>query len=155
MEIESKIVVQLKSVDFDEDFYESEPFPIPYFDNRKIKICFVESKHEPYIVGAYKSLEAFLKLGNQDRLKDAEMVKHYYDETLKLGYTKPLDIKASEDIWNFVHPSEIIIQWDEYGDFYIIVSAGCDWEEEHGLQLVFPSGQKMTRASGHDGHYED
>ena len=155
MEIESKIVGQLKSVDFDEDFYESEPFPIPYFDNRKIKICFVESRHEPYLVGADNAIQTFLKLNNEDRFKDSQMVKNYYDQTLKFGYTQPLSIKDNEDIWNFVHPSEIIISWDEKGDFYVVVSAGCDWEEEHGLQLVFPSGQKLTRASGHDGHYED
>jgi hypothetical protein len=155
MEIESKIVGRLKSVDYDEDFYESEPFPIPYFDNRKIKICFVESNHEPYLLGADNVIQAFLKLNNQDRLNDSHMVKNYYDQTLKFGYTKPLEIANDKDIWNFVHPSEILIQWDEKGDFYVVVSASCDWEEEHGLQLVFPSGQKLTRASGHDGHYED
>lgn len=155
MDIESKIVGHLNSVDWDPDFFESEPFPIPYFDNRKIKICFVEPKHEPYLRGADNVLQTFLKLSNHDRHKDSQIVKHYYDETLKFGYTNPLDIKTTEDIWNFVHPSEIVIHWDEKGDFYLLVSCGCDWEEEHGLQLVFPAGKKMTRASGHDGHYSD
>lgn len=28
----------------------------------------------------------------------------------------------------------------------------CDWEEEHGLQLVFRQGKKLTRISDQDGH---
>jgi len=35
MEIESKIVGRLTPSEFDADFYESEPFKIPYFDNIK------------------------------------------------------------------------------------------------------------------------
>lgn len=31
-------------------------------------------------------------------------------------------------------------------------TCGCEWEEEHGLQLVFKEGKKLTRISGYDGH---
>ncbi|MEP4534756.1 MAG: hypothetical protein ABJ004_16815 [Cyclobacteriaceae bacterium] len=36
-----------------------------------------------------------------------------------------------------------------------INSTEFDWGEEHGLQLIFKNGERLTRASGHDGHYED
>lgn len=153
--MESRIVGQLKPVDYDTDFFESGPFPIPYFDDKKLKVGFVEAKHEPYLLEADNVLQNFLKLHKEDRIGDSQLVLHYYSETLKYGSTKPLDINIPADIWNFVYPSEIIVQWDENEDFYLCVSCGCEWEEEHGLQLVFKDGKKLIRASGHDGGFTD
>ncbi len=153
--MESKIVGQLKPNEYDTDFFESEPCEIPFFDNRKLKIGFVEAEHQPYLDGADIVLKNFLKLNSTDKIRNSEIVHHYYAETLKNGYTKPLNVSTSKDIWNFVTPTEIIIHWDENGDYYLCVSCECEWEEEHGLQLVFKDGQTLTRASGHDGHFTD
>ena len=153
--MESKVVGQLKPLGYDTDFFESDPYAIPYLDNKKLKIGFVEAKHAPYLAEADKVLENFLNLNVEERIKDSQLVFNYYDETLKFGYTEQLDIKTVDEIWNFVYPSEIIINWDEKGDFYLCVSCGCEWEEEHGLQLVFKDGLTLTRAHGHDGYYID
>jgi hypothetical protein len=151
----SKIVGQLNPTDYDPSFFYSQPFPIPYFDNKKLKVGFVEAEHQPYLDGADKTLENFVRLSSIDRTENSDIVHHYYSEALKYGYTKPLDIKTTNDIWNFVTPTEIIIHLDETGDFYLCISCECEWEEEHGLQLVFAKGQTLTRASGHDGHFTD
>jgi hypothetical protein len=66
-----------------------------------------------------------------------------------------LQVNDIADIWNFVYPTEIIVHWNENADFYLCVSCGCEWEEEHGLQLVFKDGKQLTRASGHDGGFTD
>lgn len=153
--MESKIVGQLKPLEYDLDFYESEPFPILYFNNQKLKIGFVEAKHQLYLFEADKVLENFLKLDSRDKIENSQLVFNYYDETLKWGYTKLLDIKTVDEVWNFVYPSEIIIDWDEKGDFYLCVCCECEWEQEHGLQLVFKDGITLTRASGNDGYYTD
>jgi len=60
--MESKIVGQLKQNEYDPDFYISEPFEIPYFDKMKLKIGFIEAEHQPYLEGADKVLQNFLKL---------------------------------------------------------------------------------------------
>ncbi|WP_291147865.1 DUF6985 domain-containing protein [Flavobacterium sp. UBA7680] len=151
----SKIVGQLKSLDYDSDFFISEPYLIPYFNDKKLKIGFVDAMHEPYLTEADKVLENFLKLNNEGRIKDSQLVFNYYKETLHLGYTKSLDIEVTEQVWDFVHPSEIIIDWDENGDFYLCISCECEWEDEHGLYLVFKDGLKLTRANGHDGGFTD
>ncbi len=153
--MESRIVGQIRPVEYDLDFFESDPYPISYFDNKKIKIGFIEAKHEPYLIAADNVLQNFLILDNQDKIKDSKLVFDYYSETLKYGYTSPLNIIDVADVWNFVYPSEVIVHWDENADFYLCVSCGCEWEEEHGLQLVFKDGKKLTRASGHDGSFTD
>ena len=153
--ITSKIVGQLTHIDYDPNFFYSHPFPFRYFDNKELKIGFVEAEHQPYLDGADKTLENFVSLSSLDKAKHSDIVHHYYSEILKFGYTKPLDIKMTKDIWNFVTPTEIIIHWDEDGEFYLCVSCECDWEEEHGMQLVFKDGLTLTRASVRDGHFKD
>lgn len=153
--MESKIVGQLKPNMHDPDFFESEPIEIPFFDNQKMIIGYVEAEYQPYLEGADKVIQNFLNLNSSDRVKNSNIVYHYYSETLKYGYTKPLNLSSNEDIWNFVTPVEIIIHWDENGDYYLCVDCGCEWEKEHGLQLVFKNGQTLTRASGNDGHFTD
>lgn len=58
------------------------------------------------------------RLTAANRIQDSERVYQYFHETLKHGYTKPLDIKTSSAIWNDVTPKSIIIDWDEDGEFY-------------------------------------
>jgi hypothetical protein len=151
----SKVVGQISPTDYDPDLFESKPYPFPYFDNKEIKVGFVEAKHQPYLDGADKTLDNFIRLNSIDRTENSDVVHRYYSASLEYGYTKPLDIQTPKDVWKFVTPTEIIIHWDEDGGFYLCVSCECEWEEEHGLQLVFKDGQTLTRASGHDGHFTD
>lgn len=148
--MESRIVGKLKPMVYDPDFFESEPYSIPYFKNQKLKIGFVEAKHLEYLIKADEVLQNYLKLNEEHKSKDSDLVFNYYQESLKLGYTNALDINAIDEVWNFVYPSEIIVDWDEKGDFYLNVSCECEWEKEHGLQLVFKDGLKLIRAGGHE-----
>lgn len=151
----SRIAGELKPLEYDEDMFESEPIEIAYFDNNKLKVGFVEPKYEPYLKEADEVLERFLKLSPSARLENSKLVHNYYSETLKHGYCKNLELNSISDIWNYVTPNEILIDWEDHGKFYLQVSCGCAWEEEHGLQLIFKNGERLTRASGHDGHYDD
>lgn len=115
----------------------------------------MEARQESYLKEADQVLEQFLKMDTKSKLNDSEPVYEYYLQTLKHGYCEDLKLSSITDIWNFVSPNEIIIDWEDEGKYYLCVSCGCAWEEEHGLQLVFKNGKNLTRASGHDGHYED
>lgn len=153
--MDSRIVGQLSPVDYDDDIFESEPYPIPYFDDKKLKISFWDARSQEYLDKADNVLQNFLSLTSNDRLLGASLVFNYYQEVLMFDLTRPLDLESEIDIWLFVYPNEITIDEDKNGIFYLCVSCGCEWEEEHGLQLVFKAGLKLTRASGHDGGFED
>lgn len=147
--MKSKILGQLTQNEYDTDMFESKPVKIPYFDFKEIVVAFFEPTHPPQLIASDKVIDNFLHLNSKNKEKDAHLVYKYYKTTLELGYTKTLKIKEVKDIWNFVIPSEIIIDSDENGDFYLYVSCGCEWEEEHGLQLVFKNGQTLIKAEGH------
>jgi hypothetical protein len=153
--MDSKIAGQLKPDQHGSGLYESEPLEIPYFNNKKLAIGFAEAEHKEYMDMADIILQNFLELNSRNKIIDSAMVHEYYAQTLKHGDIKPLKITSIEDIWDFVEPEEIIIQCDENANFYLCVSCSCEWEQEHGLQLVFKNGQTLTRASGHDGHFTD
>jgi hypothetical protein len=73
-----------------------------------------------------------------------------YDEA-----DEPLrQINNKNEIWEFIQPTEIYIsrRHRRDNDIYLQVSCECDWEQEHGLQLVFRQGKKLTRISDQDGH---
>lgn len=146
----STILGTIQANEFDPDICWSEPVAIPYFDGLKIRVGIAEAGHQPSLESADAALENFLKLTSDDRKSDSEMVHQYYAACLKFGITEPLDIVEKHDIWNFVRPSEIIVDSLMNEGFFVTISCRCAWEEEHGLQLEFKHGRELVRASGHE-----
>jgi hypothetical protein len=132
----------------------SKPFEIPYFDNLKLQILFIEAEEKAYLDAGDAALQHFMQLTSKNRMEHSALLYPYYEAVLSYEYIQPFDLKSREDIWNFVHPSEIKVDCYE-NVWYVCISCECDWEEEHGLQLVFTNGEKLTRVGGHDGYYTD
>lgn len=160
-EISSKVLGQLKQ-DYFPDWWKSEPIEIPFFDNQKLTITFMDFEPEEdkaFIEEADKALTYFLQLSSNDRNTISEPVYRNCidfldaidddeeDESLR-------EINNINEIWNFVSPIEIFVSRRHRRDMdiYIQIACECDWEQEHGLQLVFRQGKKLTRVSGQDGH---
>ncbi len=135
-------------------WYESEPVVIPYLD-QKLKITFTKGNDSTFMAGAEVVLKRFLQLTTQNQNKDSEKIESYYQACVKELGIAPLTIKESKDVWKFITPTDLFIEQNINGKFYVTISCKCEWEKTHGLQLVFREGKKMTRASGHDGQLED
>jgi hypothetical protein len=63
----------------------------------------------------------------------------------------------STDVWNQVHfGSEIYVSRRARGDdedgIYLSLECNCDWEVEHGLQIVLRDGLEITKIGPFDGH---
>ena len=160
--ISSKIIGILFQNDQFDDWWESEPIEIRFFDNKKLKITFMDLVPEgdqSFIREADKALKSFLKKNTNDRLELSELAYQNCMEFLNaVDYDeadKPLwDIKDKNEIWNFIYPHDIFVTRRHRRDegIYIILTCECEWEQEHGLQLVFKQGKKLTRISYQDGH---
>jgi hypothetical protein len=62
-----------------------------------------------------------------------------------------------EDVWKHVQfGDEIYVSRRSDGDpedgIYLSLECNCDWEVEHGLQLVFREGRAVTKVGSFDGH---
>jgi len=66
-----------------------------------------------------------------------------------------LHVDDPRDLWNHVRfGNEVYIERRHHGDrkLYATIECGCDWEEEHGLQIVFREGLAVTKLGPYDGH---
>lgn len=183
--IKSDIIGELEQNENFSDFWKSSPIDIPFLNNQKLNIYYyhfnpVEDKN--FILEADKALNNFLNLRIQDRNSISELVyknctdffeitgfdqevvemfrqikepEAWHLNNIKLG--KLLHLKDLNEVWDFVRPSEIYVQRREYEDkdIYIKITCQCDWEDEHGLQLVFRQGKKLTRVSANDDDLTD
>jgi hypothetical protein len=141
-----------------EEWLYSEEIAVPFFDNQKLAVIFMNNERN-FVNESDSAIRNFLSLGNDERLKLSNLVHENCFEFLEqIDYDeldKPLwEIKDKNDIWNFVTPTKIYVSKRHRRDcdIYIQVSCECAWEQEHGLQLVFRQGKKLTRISDQDGH---
>ncbi len=158
----SKSIGVLFQDDQFEDWWEAEPREIPFFDNKKIKITFmdlVSVDDTEFIEEADQALERFLSKTEIDRNGLSDLVlKHCIDFLNSVDYgdedCKLRQIKDKDDIWNYVYPKDIFVSRRDRRDenIYINLTCECEWEKEHGLQLVYRQGRRLTRISEQDGH---
>ena len=151
----SKIVGQLTQDDHFEEWWNSDLISIPYFQNTKLKVVFTEAEDEIYFKLAEIAIMNFIQLTTSDRQNHSSQIIENYKQNLVFDYTIKLEFKSDNEIWDFVYPSVIILAQNEIGEVFVLVECGCEWEEEHGLQLVFKNGQRLTRVSYNDGGLED
>lgn len=131
---------------------------VAYFDGADVPH---DSRHDEIAdpARATAAMSAFLALSPADRLADSRHVWAYYRDYYEIvGGQDWLDAKMGvpagpEDIWPHVHPQELYLAIGPEGDpaSYVIVSCACDWEEEHGLALVWRDGKRLTKAGADDG----
>jgi hypothetical protein len=144
------------------DWWNSRTVAIPLFENHPMVITFKDfmpDDDDKLIAEADEALKHFLALGPEYKNNISALIKERCDEVLNdveihEDEQAMRDITDVNDIWKFVHPSEIYVsrraRRDE--DIYVQIACECDWEPEHGLQLVFRQGKQLTRVSEQDGH---
>jgi len=133
----------------------SEPIEVPFFKNQKLQFVLADFKDsdEEEINSA---VVAFLRLGETDREKAAVHVYRNYEDMKGAVSEEDLGctINSPNEVWGFVHPKDIYVTRRRYKnkEMYVQLTAECDWELEHGLQIIFRKGSVLSRVSAQDGH---
>lgn len=76
----------------------------------------------------------------------------YWDDEDDDGFPS---IAAPRDVWQHVRfGTEPVVKRRAYGDrgIYISLECECDWEPEHGLEIVFHNGERVNKVGPYDGH---
>jgi len=66
-----------------------------------------------------------------------------------------LEISKSDDVWKHIQfRDRLSVKRRPHGDqlIYIELDCRCDWEKEHGLQIVFKQGLFVNKIGPYDGH---
>lgn len=150
----------LGSVTKDEKYgwYYSGPISLPVLGGQACRIVVEGYDDDPAKEDFHVAVKNFLAL-DQSALKDATAHVFQYYQDCAANSTPGDDdyvmIEKPEDVWEHVRfGDEPVVSRRYYGDegVYVSLSCGCDWEEEHGLQIVFKHGLKINKVGPYDGH---
>jgi len=138
-----------------DDWLESAAIKVPYFDGLKVKFM-VECMRDEDRPEFSQAASNFLGLSSDARFSASEyLFKNYRDCAEAVG-NEFVEVRIGDprSVWEHLHPSKIHVVRRPYGDklVYVQIVAKCDWEREHGLQLVYRRGMELNRVSAQDGH---
>ena len=148
----------LGEVTKDERFgsYYSKPIPVPMFRGKECRIVLEGYEEDNRKEDFHVAIGNFLSASSAVlREADEPLFRYYkdFEEWWLEDGKKP--IEPGFDFWQHVRlGSEPMVSRRHYGDkgVYISVECGCDWEQEHGLQLVLKNGLRVNKLGGYDGH---
>jgi hypothetical protein len=133
----------------------SKPVGVPYFDGQLLTFT-LDGLTDADTADVESAVEAFLGLSSDARLAASRYVFQNYRRMADAVGEDEIDchIKNLADVWAHVHPTEIFVSRRNRRDrlIYIQITAECDWEREHGLQIIYRRGSELSRVSDQDGH---
>jgi len=138
------------------EWLDSDETGIPVLGNRSYTITFQNIADDPASEEFAEAIGNFLRLSEQDREETNQYVFADYRDFVECVGEDEFDFTIDDEttVWDHVHPTQIYVSRRYYGDkaVYVQIAAECDWEEEHGLQVVYREGKSLRRVSSQDGH---
>jgi Domain of unknown function (DUF6985) len=135
----------------------SKPVPVPFCSAKAIRFNVrSEADGDRYPPDVDEAVRNFLALTDQDRLAASERVFRHYRQSVSLIPETDLGVSEPDQIWQHVRPTGVCVDRYDEGDglVYVRLVCECDWEEEHGLQLLFRHGTTITLVGEHeDGNF--
>ncbi|SFQ47913.1 DUF6985 domain-containing protein [Actinomadura madurae] len=141
-------------------WYQSEPVPVPVLGDAPCRFIVDGYVDDPAPEEFHAAIHAFLTLDRSALITATPSIFAYYrditEEILASGDDEwYVEIEGSGDVLDHVwFGNEPMVVRDSRGDGHVYVSleCECDWEQEHGLQLVFRDGRTVTKVGPCDGH---
>lgn len=131
----------------------SGPVRVEALGGRAFRFVFEASTLAAESADLAGALENLLRPG-LDLLAQAQpQVFDYYRDTLR-RYPHELpatSIARPADVWRHVTFGETIQVRRAEGGVYLSIECSCEWEPEHGLQLVFRDGDAVAKVGRYDG----
>lgn len=149
--------------DVPDEWLISKPIPIPVFDGKELEFILdgYSDADEKFLVEADAAILSFLEKDKNDRKEISPLVFKNYVECIEavIEDKDPVIedmpvIENEEDVWQLIYPQAVYVRRRDRRDknIYLQIECECGWEIEHGLQIVFRQGKKVTRVSSVDGH---
>lgn len=137
------------------DWWRSRPVKVNLLDGKLLPFILDDEYNQLSLLQPIESAVAnFLSLDPEHREKLTERVYKNYEEIRKVATVPALPIQEKPEIWKYVYPGDIFIQQGlDDPEIHILVSSDCEWEQEHGLQMVFRKGNEIVGVSEYIGYW--
>jgi hypothetical protein len=131
-----------------EDWWVSTEIPISYLGGLRLTFTVdLESEKSPEELSA--AIRRFLALPESARFAANAEIFDYYSQVVEQVGEEDFDFKIGDEcgVWGHVHFTSIFVgrTLHESREIYVRAMAGCDWDEEHGLQIVLLGGDIFDR----------
>ena len=133
------------------DWYISDPIRVPVLGGQTRRIVVAGYEDDTGQDDFHTAIKNFLSI-DDSALRDAEAHVYAYYKECNAHWTRADDeyvlIESPRDVWAHVQfGTEPIVERRGCGDqgVYVSLTCGCDWEEEHGLQIVLKNGLKVKQ----------
>lgn len=144
---------------WDDPCWVSEPISVRLFRGAEVRIQIFPERDDDEGFLLADQLEAFQRFLALPESRSAEIIPHlwryYRDVRASVAPPDVPEISDPSAVWRHVTPRFASPCRDESGVVYVSVEAECDWEIEHGLQLVLQNGERWVRVSDYSGHLTD
>ncbi len=134
------------------------PIRVPMLGRDKRTIVLQGYEDDPKKGEFHAAIKNFLA-GDRTVLERASKHVYRYYLDVKEGVDDDEEgfprIKTAATVWKRVQlGAEPSVRRRHYGDkkIYVSLECNCDWEPEHGLQLVLKNGRSITKVGPYDGH---
>gem|GEM_PF-492934 len=153
--------------DVEFDWHISQPIIVPCLDGRGCQFIISSGQISgklPADLSKYRTaVQNFIVCGDYIwKSCSIEMYNYYTDIRDQIGNDddKFPVINDCNDVWKHVQlgygydgkPAGLKLDEDDSGDIFISIEGGCDWEPEHGVQVVIKNGLAITKLGPYDGH---
>jgi hypothetical protein len=142
-------------------WHRSRPIPVPVLGGTPCVIAVEDYDADPAKDDFHAAIRAFLALDPSALTAAAPWIYAYYRDVMDDvvaagddGYHVAID--GPHDVLEHVRlGTEPLVTRDAYGDrrVHVSVECECDWEPEHGLQVVFREGRTVTKVGPYNGHF--
>jgi Domain of unknown function (DUF6985) len=143
-------------------WYVSDPHSVRFLSGQHCRFVLddYDNADEARLSEIQRAVQNALHAG-EEVLNDAERyVVQYCNEMLvryREGQRPDVRIENDGDVWSYVQfGRDIHVTRRAHGDsedgVYLSLECSCDWEIEHGMQLVLRDGRAVTKVGPYDGH---
>ncbi len=142
----------------EDDYYCSAPIHIPVLGDENCFICVENYEEDSCPQDFHVAIQNFLSIDESVIRAVEQYIYQYYQDCnscFNPSDEEFIAIAAPEDIWEHIElGGEAVVSRRCGGDegVYISLSSYCDWEEEHGLLLVFKNGLTVNMIGSCSGH---
>lgn len=133
-------------------WYNSEPMPVGVMGESEFSFSVEGYESDDRKEDFDTAIANFLAAPPSVLLDASEAVFKYY-HACKDYWGEISDIKSANDVWRHVNFGYVVaVKRRPYGDrgIYLSITGACEWEQEHGLEIVFKNGLRVNKVGAYD-----
>lgn len=140
-----------------EEGYQSNAIAVPVLNNEMCEFVIEGYDEDERKKDFHLAISNFLSIDRSVLIgAEAEIFKYYQTTLLNWapGEYKGPKIESPTDVWQHIQLGcQPWVSRRPSGDegIYVSLESNCDWDREHGLQIVFKNGLKISKVGPFDG----